>query len=114
QVTDLRGGAVAVVRHPLDEDGDATRPVALVDDLLIRFALELAGAFLDRPLDRVAGDATRAGLDEGAAQPRVGLGIAAAHARGDRDLAQDLREHLDSAGVGGGLAVLDRAPFAVA
>ena len=50
---DVRGGAVAVVGHRLDDDGDAVRPVALVADLLVVLRVA-AGGLLDRPVDVVA------------------------------------------------------------
>ena len=56
----LRRGAVAVVGHDFDHDGDAVRPVAFVEDDL-HLSAELAGAALDSTLDVVHGDVARAG-----------------------------------------------------
>src|SRR5690606_28506368 len=51
---------------------------------------------------------------EGATEPRVTVGVAAAEPRRDRDLLDDLREDLAALRVLGALPVLDRGPFVVA
>ncbi len=71
---DLGAGAVAVVGQHLDEERHAAGRVALVGDLLVDDALELAGAPLDRPLDRVERHRGVAGLLEHRAQRRVRVG----------------------------------------
>ena len=58
-LADFGGRAVAVVGVDLAQHGDARRAVAFVQDLLEIAAFELAGALLDRPLDRVLGHAAR-------------------------------------------------------
>src|SRR5258707_12501791 len=52
--THVGSGTVAVVGQDLDDDGDATRPIALVADLVIGFAVP-ALRLLDGPLDTVLG-----------------------------------------------------------
>src|SRR5690606_2265460 len=51
RMANLGDGAVAVVGQAVDHDRDAARAVALVTDLLVARAFELAGAALDRALD---------------------------------------------------------------
>ena len=97
----------------LDQHGDAARAVALVDDLFVDLALELAGALLDGAVDVVVGHAVGPRLEDGGAQARVGLRIAAAEAGRDGDLLEELGEQLAAAGVGRRLLVLDRAPLAM-
>ena len=77
-MADLGDRPVLVVRESCDEDGDAARAVALVDDLLEVAALELAGAFLDGPLDVVGRHVDGLGVVDGLAQAGVGVGVAAA------------------------------------
>ena len=91
----------------------ATPPgrVALVGDRLVGDALFLAGAALDRALDRVHRHRVVARLADHRAQRRVRLGIAAALARRDFDLADQHREQLAALGVGRALLVLDRMPL---
>src|SRR6185295_8267780 len=111
---DLAGRAVAVVGGRLDQDGDTGRGVAFIDDLFIDLGGDLAGAFLDGPLDVVVGNAVGPRLQNGGAQAWIPLGIAAAaDAGGDGDLLEDLAEQLAAPGVGRRLLVLDRGPLAM-
>ena len=56
----VRGGAVAVVGQRLDQDRDALRAIALVDDRLVRGCVGVgARAARDRALDRVLGHRVR-------------------------------------------------------
>ena len=103
QRADVAAGAVAVVGEHLDEHGHAVGGVALVGDLLVGDALELAGAPLDGPLDRVERHRGVAGLLVHGAQRRVHVGVAAALARRHLDLADQLGEELPAA--------LSAAPF---
>ena len=96
-VLHLGTGAVAVVGERLDVDGDAVRGVALVGDALVRDAFELAGTALDGPLDVVLGHRRVARLLHHRAQRRVRLGVTAAVARRDLDLAGEPREQLPRA-----------------
>src|SRR5206468_1462703 len=100
-------GAVAVVGEHLDEDRDATRPVGLVGDLLVGDALELARALLDGALDVVGRHAVLARRGDRGAQPRVRVDVAAAQARRDRDLLDELGEELAAPRVLERLLVLD-------
>ena len=67
----LGAGPVAVVGEALDDDRHAGGGVALVGDRLVAHALELAGAPLDRPLDRVERHGGVPGLLEHRAQRGV-------------------------------------------
>ena len=113
-LADLGHGAVAVVGHRLDEEERATGARALVDDLLVGRALELARAALDGALDRVAGHRLALGVADGLAEAWVAAGITAAHAGGDGDLLDKLREELPALGVEGALLVLDGGPLGMA
>ena len=108
---DLGRGPVAVVGLGLDEDGDAARAVALVDDLLELLGLAAAGRLVDRPLDVVGRHVDRARLLDGEPKPVVGVGVAATLPRRDADLAGDLGEQGAALGVGDALRALDRGPL---
>ena len=73
-LADLGDRPVAVVGHRLDEEERPGRAGALVDDLLVRRALDLAGAALDGPLDRVVGHRLALGVGDRLAQARVAAG----------------------------------------
>ena len=77
----LRRGAVAVVGHDLDHDGDAVRPVAFIEDDL-HLSAELAGAALDSALDVVHGDVARAGSVYCDFKAEVRVRVSAAGLRG--------------------------------
>src|SRR5690606_27306629 len=113
RVAYVGGRAVAVVRHAVDDHGRAARAVALVADFLVIRAVALTCTAPDGTVDVVLGHALRLGLLDGKAQPRVGADVAPAHARGHRDLADELGEQLAAFLVLGTLAVLDVCPLAV-
>src|SRR5690606_18942377 len=100
-------GAHAVVGQAVDDHRHAAGRVALVADLLVLHALQLAGRLLDRALDHVLGHVDRQALVDRGAQARVAAGVAAAGAGGDADLADDLGENLAALRVGGVLACFD-------
>ena len=113
-VADLGARAVAVVGHRLDQQRDAARAVALVDDVLERVDVgALAGALGDRALDVVLGHRGVLGLLHREPEPRVALDVAAALLRRDRDGARELGEQLAATGVDDRLLVLDPRPFRV-
>src|SRR3954471_14220161 len=113
-VADLGARAVAVVGQRLDEQRDAARPIALVEDGLERVGVRaLAGALGDRALDVVLGHRGVLGLLDRQAERGVALGVAAALLRRDGDRARELREQLSAAGVDDRLLVLDPRPFRV-
>ena len=113
EVADLGGRPVLVVRHRLDQDRGAAGAVALVDDLLVGDALELARAALDRLVDVVGRHRRLLRRQDGGAEARVRVDDAAADLGGHRDFLDQLREEAAALGVGGALLVLDRAPLAV-
>ena len=82
-------------------------PVALVDDLLVLLGLVAAGRLLDGALDVVRGHVGRARLLDREAQTVVRVGVAAARARRDGDLAPDLGEDGAALGVVDALLALD-------
>jgi hypothetical protein len=86
------------------------RRVALVGDLLVRLARELAGALLDGALDVVGRHVRFLRRLHRGLEAHVDLGIAAAVLGGHRDLAQDLREELPALHVGLALLPLDLRP----
>src|SRR5207244_4530790 len=107
-------GAMAVLGEGLDEDRDATGPVALVGHLVIGDALELPRAFLDRPLDVVGRHAVLPGRLHRGPEARVGVDVATAHAGGDGYLLDQLGEQLPAPGILESLLVFDRAPLGMA
>ena len=112
---DLHGGAVAVVGEALDQQRDAVGAVALVHDRLVVGAAGLgAGAALDRAVDVVVGDRGLLGLLDGVVERRVAGRVAAARARRDLDVLDQLGEQLAAPGVDDGLLVLGGRPFGVA
>src|SRR5262249_2664228 len=85
----------------------------LVLDLLELDALGPAAPPLDGPLDRVVGHVSFLRSLHRQAQARVALGIGAALARGDQDLAPQLGEELAALDVGCALLALDLRPLGV-
>ena len=111
-VADLGAGAVAVVGQRLDQNGDAGRAVALVDDPFDRGTVGAgAGADVDRFLDLVLGHRGVSRLLHRRGQRRVAVDVAAAVAGGDGDRPRQLAEELAAFGVGGALLVFDRVPL---
>ena len=86
--------AVLVVGEHLDQQGAAARSIGFVGEFLVIDTLEVTGAFLDGAIDIVLGHVGAASLENGGAQARIALRIAAAHARSDRNFLYKLREHL--------------------
>src|SRR3989442_9940322 len=106
-------GARAVVGEAVDHDRGAARPIAFIARLVVGHAVELTRAALDRALHAVLGHVGLARLAHRQAQPRVGIRIAAAEPRRDRNLLDESREDLALFRIRGGFAVLDVRPFAV-
>ena len=109
----VRGGAVQVVRHRLDDDGDAVDAIAFVPDFGVIRRVTALG-FLDRAFDHVLGH--RHGLRglHGQTQAGVLVGIRIAHLGGDGDLLRQLGKHLRAQLVLLALAMLDVRPFRMA
>src|SRR5690606_2859769 len=99
-VADLGHGAVGIVGGGLDEDGGAAGAVALVGELLVAAALELARALLDGAVDVLVGHVDGLGRVDGRAKTRVAVRVTAAGLGGDGDLADDLGPGGGALGVG--------------
>ena len=113
-VADLADGAVLVVGHRLDDDRRAAGAVALVVDLFVGDARQLAGAALDRPLDVLGRHVGRLGFGDHGAQPRVHVEVAAAIPGRDGHFLDEAREQLAALGVKRALLVLDGVPLGMA
>jgi hypothetical protein len=87
--------------------------VALVTDLFELHTVLAAGTTLDCALDVVRGHIHLARLLHCEAQPEIALDVRAAFARGDRQLARDLGEHLAATSIDDRFLVLDSSPLAV-
>src|SRR5207237_8577314 len=109
RVPDLLPGAVPVVGHGLDQDRHAAGRVALVRDLLVLRALDLAGAPLDRPLDVVARNRALPGLLDRGGEGHVAVDASAALPSRDLDGAKEPGEVGRPARVGGLLLLLEGA-----
>ena len=94
----------------IDDDGDAAGAVALKGDLFVADAFQLAGAALDGALDVVLRHVLGLGGQNGGAQPRIAVRIAAALG-GDGDFLDQAGEDLAALGVERALLVLDCGPF---
>ncbi len=79
------GRSIAVVGEDFAEDRHAVGAVAFVENFFEVHAFQLAGAFLDGPVDRVLGHVAGFGVDDGVAQAQIGVRIATANLRGDDD-----------------------------
>jgi hypothetical protein len=110
-LAELGRGAHLVVGHDLDQDGDATRTIGLVGDLLVGDAGELTGTLLDRALDVVGRHVESLGRADGGTQARVPVRIAAAIPGRDGDFLDDPRESRAPLGIGRALLVLDGMPL---
>src|SRR3546814_7953873 len=84
RVAHVGHGAHLVVGQAVDDHRHAARRVALVADLLVLDALQLAGGLLQRALDGVLGHVDRQALVDRRAQARVVGRLGAALAGRDR------------------------------
>ena len=105
-VADLAHRAIAIIGGHHDQNGRAAGTVAFEHDFVDLAAFELAGAAHDGALDVIGGHADGFGGDDGGAQARVGVGIAAI-ARGNHNFLDHAGEYLPAFGVKRGLLVLD-------
>src|SRR5699024_3183968 len=111
----LTGGAVAVVRQTLDQQGHAVRTVALVHDgLPLGAARLLAGTPLPCTLDVVRGDGVLLGLLDGVEERGVAGRVAPAGAGCHLDVLDQLGEELAALGVDRRLLVLGGGPLGMA
>src|SRR3546814_4325187 len=92
RVAHVGHGAHLVVGQAVYDHRHAARRVALVADLLVLDALQLAGGLLQRALDGVLGHVDRQALVDRRAQARVVGRLGAALAGRDGDFADDLGE----------------------
>ena len=95
-MADFADRAVAVIGGDVDQDGGAAGPVAFEHDFVDLAAFQFAGAAHDGLLDVVGGHADGFGGQDGGAQARIPVRIAAA-AGGDGDFLDDARERLSRA-----------------
>src|ERR1700741_3536811 len=110
-VTDFTDGAVAIVGIDLGKDGDSARAVALEREFLVGRAGQLAGAALDGALDVVGGHVLALGGEDGGAQTRIAVGIAATVFGGNADFLDQASKNLAALGIERALLVLDCGPF---
>src|SRR5258708_5996976 len=108
------GGAVPAVGRGLDHDRHAARAVALVHDAFDLRPLGAADGLVDRPLDVRERYVDRPGAVHREAEPEVAVGIAAALASGEHDLAGHLGEDRAAFDVVRALLALDRGPLGMA
>ena len=112
-MADLADRAVAVVGGHIDQHGRAARAVAFEHHFFDLPAFQFAGAAHDGLLDVVGGHAGGLGRQNGGAQPRIAVRIAA-RSRGDGDFLDDARERFPALGVRSRLLVLNGGPFGMA
>ena len=77
-MADLADGAIAIVGGEVEQHGDAAGTVAFEIEFLVGRARQFAGAALDGALDVVGRHVLGLGVEDGLAQARVLVGIAAA------------------------------------
>mmetsp|Transcript_23743 Transcript_23743/g.42542 ORF Transcript_23743/g.42542 Transcript_23743/m.42542 type:complete len:262 (+) Transcript_23743:1304-2089(+) len=104
------GGPVAVVRHRLDDHGDAIGAIALIADFFVILAVACHG-FLDGAVNIILGHRLALGLFDSQTQTRVLVGVRITHLGGDGDLLGQLGKELGPDLVLASLAVLDVRPF---
>ena len=103
--------AVAVVGERFDDDRDAARAVALVDDILVAVLVVAAGRFFDDALDVLVRNVERLRLGDQIAQLAVRVGIGTALSDADGNLTADLGKNLGALLVGLAFFALDGTPF---
>ena len=112
-VPDVRNCPILVVRKRLDVQRHAPRRVALVHDPFVAHALQLAGPLLDGALDVVLRHVRGLGGIHRETQPRIEVRVATTLPRPDRDLTDELGEHLAALVVVYSLLALDLGPLVV-
>ena len=96
----LGGGAVAVVGHRFDDDGDTRRAIAFVGDGLVVIGVAGAERLVDRTLDVVIRHIGGFRLGDDSCEAGIVIGVAAAALFDGHDhLAGDLRERLRALGI---------------
>ncbi len=113
-VAEFADDAVAVGGHHLDNHAHAARAVALEVHFFVLLAFQLPGAASQSPLDVVIGHIFIFGGQDGGAQTRIRIRVAAAHASGNGDFTNEFRENAAALGVGGRLFVFNRSPLGMA
>jgi len=109
----FRCGPIPVVGAQFHEQGHPMRRVNLVGKVLVGGSLAPAGSLFDRALDIVVRHVGRAAFEQGHAQARVHVGIAAGELCGDGDFLAELGKNLAAFGVNGALEVFYLRPFAM-
>ena len=104
-------GAVAVVGVDFGENGNSAWTVAFEHELFIGSAGKLARAALDGALDVVGRHVLALGGEDGGAQTRISVGIAATVFGGNADFLDQARKNLAALGVERALLVLNCGPF---
>ena len=104
------GGAVAIVRHRLNNDSHATRAIAFVANFFVIIALSAHG-FLDRTLDHILGHRLGLGFFYGQPQAGIFVRVRVAHLGGHSDFLGELGKQFRPRRVLTALAVLDVCPF---
>ena len=108
---DLGHGAIAIIGHGLNEQRDAARAIAFVRDLFIVHAFFFAGAAPDGAIDRFIRHVAGLGVGNRLAQTRVGIRVAAARARRDRQFLDEFGKEFPALGIERALLMLNRMPF---
>ena len=93
-VPDLGARAVPIVGEHLDEQSHPAGRVALIGDRLVVVGPGLAGATLDRAVDRVVGHLGALGFGDRGSERRVRIDVSASSSSRNLDLAGELREKL--------------------
>src|SRR5579872_7501352 len=111
QMAELADDAVAVGSHDLDDHAHASRSVALEVHFLVLLAFQLPSAARQGAFNVVIGHIFIFGRQNGGAQTRIGIRVAAAHASGNGDFADKFREYAAALGVGGRLLMFNCSPL---
>ena len=110
-VAQIPGGAVAVVRKGLHDNGHAAGAVSLVYDLLVGVLVVASRCLLDAAVDVVVGHIAGLGLGDAVPKLAVGCRVGAALLYRHGDLPGHLGEYLGPGRVGSALFPLDVVPF---
>src|SRR2546425_13198738 len=110
-MSNLGHRSIAVVRHCLDQQRDATRTITFISDLFVMHALFFAGAATNRALDRIVRHVTGFGVSYRFAQTSVPIHVAAARAGCDSYLLDEFREQFAALGIERAFLMFDTMPL---